>query len=142
LAQTPLLGKEEVVGEVTRRFLRYCMETKEDAPNVRHSKSLDRSRIYALALMRPHTDRVHRQRMLKVVWGDSEKGITEQQIDSVLQDLASRYSFILGPSADMHPTVRKFINMALRDQSIPRGTTTEINNLAYSFATTKMQAIT
>jgi len=142
LAQTPLRGMEEIVGEVTRRFLRYCMETKEDALDVRHSKSLDRSRIYALALMRQHSDRLHRERLLKIVWGDAEKGITEQQIDTLLQDLAFRYSFILGPSADMHPTVRKFIKMALRDQSIPRGTTTEINNLAYSFATTKMQAIT
>jgi len=38
----------------------------------------------------------------------------------------------------MHPTVKDFINMALRDQSIPRGNIDDLNKRAYAYASTKI----
>lgn len=141
LAAIPLLEKEQIIGEVTRRFLRYCMGTHEDTDGMRASKALDRNRIYTLALIRQHSDRTHREKILKTLWQDSEGEISEEQVEVILQDLALQYSFIFDSSADMHPTVKKFIRMSLRDQHIPRGATTKINRRAYEFAATKMATI-
>jgi len=141
IADIPFLNKEQVIGEVTRRFLSYCMDTEEDSPEIRQNKSKDRFRIYTLALVRQHEDIAYHEQLLKSIWDASDYGVTESQIDSILDDLTSRYSFIFGPAAEIHPTVKEFINMALRDHSIPRGATTDINNRAYDFATTKMEGM-
>ncbi len=141
LAEKPLLRKEEIVKEVTCRFLRYCLDTNEDNPEARSKKIRDRFRIYTLALIRQHTDRAYRDYMLKAIWSKYEKDVSEQGIDEILQELTERYSFMFGSFADMHPTVKEFIAMALRDQSIPRGAMLEINTQAYVFAAEKMETI-
>lgn len=129
---------EKVISTVTRRFLKYCLEDKSDSSELRQSKSEDRYYIYSLALVRQHQERSHRDQTLKAIWNTREKGLSEERIGSILEDLSSRYSFIFGEKADIHPTVRDFMLRALRDQSIPRGATNEINRSAYDFSTTKL----
>jgi len=138
VADIPIIAKDQIVREVTRRFLRYCMGSEHDDNKVRVTKAQARSHIYTLALMRQHTNRTYRDQILKAVWGERQRVITGSDIDDILLSLADRYSFIFGSSADIHPTVKDFILMALRDQSVPRGDTDEINKRIYDFVNMKL----
>jgi len=86
LSKTPFLSKEEIINGVTRRFLSYCMESKGDAEDERKRKSIDRSRIYAIALMRQHRDRTHRNQILRECFLSSRVRLENDQIQPNLPD--------------------------------------------------------
>jgi tetratricopeptide (TPR) repeat protein len=138
IAQIPAENAECVVAEVTQRFLNYCLDKDSDGEEARRSKAEDRFLIYTLALLRKHNSRAYRDQILRAAWGERIRATTEEDIDSILNALGKRYSFVFGPSAAMNEVVQEFIQRALRDQSIPRGPLSYINDKITSFLGLRM----
>ena len=84
---------QEMVTQVVRRFLRYCMDN-----------AADENRLRALALLRTRDDAA-----LRAVWNLKP----EEKPRQILADLEARYSFVR-PDGSLHDVVREFLRDSLR----------------------------
>jgi tetratricopeptide (TPR) repeat protein len=103
-------GCREVVGAITRRFLRHVLDEKGGDPRLRQRRLRDRQRIRSLALLlRPD------QELACALWG-----VPLAEGSQIMQDLASRYSFVFTgrSSGALHDLVRDFIRQDMRTAAL------------------------
>lgn len=103
-------SNEQVIKNVTERFLFYCLQSE--------SGKADMAKIYSIALLKEKNPEI-----LKLIWQDSNPSAT-------LQTLQGKYSFFIG-EAKLHDAVQSFIEeYVLSNETLREGIVKEIVNRA------------
>ena len=124
--ESKFLNHENIVGIVSYRFLKHCLDNPD--------RESDKEYIFTIAVVNDEYD--DRYLLLDYIW----KSLFDESVntDETITRLQAEYSFI-SPDGKMHPVVKRFVCSALAEgKFLRRGKLYEINQTAFDFFSSKI----